>query len=136
MNAKELTLQALLVLRSNVKFLIKGEELSFEQFGKPQVKRYISCSSGICHSLYAIILYMSKNEINGVQVYPNNMYELFNSWEKFSGNIFYPVPSPDNTLNEEDIYIKTKNVWFGEYGQLRIELLDFMIETLQSELSK
>ncbi|QLA10713.1 hypothetical protein TH2_147 [Shewanella phage Thanatos-2] len=55
---------------------------------------------------------------------------LFEKWSKFSGDISYPVPSPDQSLDEYDIYwISNKDgrLWIGEYGDLRKELLNFLI---------
>lgn len=49
-------------------------------------------------------------------------------WSKFSGNRVFPVPSPPRyELDEADAYFAAENMWEGEYGALRIELLDHCI---------
>jgi hypothetical protein len=47
-------------------------------------------------------------------------------WPKASGDPLYPVPSP--RLTPEEWYHLTPDKWAGEYGALRRELLDFLIE--------
>lgn len=55
---------------------------------------------------------------------------LFRSWPKFSGNVVYPVPGVDSmTPSEAFVYIR--DVWEGEYGDLRCELLDHCIAELE-----
>lgn len=58
--------------------------------------------------------------------------ELFRSWPKFSGNVAYPVPGVDRmTPSEAFFYIR--DVWVGEYGALRSELLDHCIAELEAQ---
>lgn len=56
------------------------------------------------------------------------MKKLWVDWPKYSGEIDYPVPSPDPIDNAQSIFWGWKNKWTGEYGQLRYELLDYLIE--------
>jgi hypothetical protein len=56
-------------------------------------------------------------------------------WCNFSGSASFPVPCP-NGGSPKDIYHYTGNLWVGEYGALRYELLDFLIETLTKELEE
>ena len=51
-------------------------------------------------------------------------------WPKYSGDIAYPVPSPNGKETPMYAYNYSDNLWTGEYGQLRYELLDFLIEEL------
>lgn len=53
-------------------------------------------------------------------------------WSKFSGDVKYPVPHPD-VICPIAAYQFTRDVWTGEYGQLRYELLDFLIEELTKD---
>lgn len=60
----------------------------------------------------------------------------FEQWPKFSGDISYPVPSTDKSLDEYHIYCeynKDDRLWTGEYGDLRKELLDFLIERFKAQ---
>ena len=54
-------------------------------------------------------------------------------WVGFSGNGKYPVPHPDFTCPVAAYQLVMDN-WEGEYGQLRYELLDFLIEELTKEV--
>lgn len=56
---------------------------------------------------------------------------LFSSWSHFTGDEYYPVPHPDGSKAG---YVDTWNKWTGEYGELRKDLLDHMINTLKEEL--
>ena len=54
-------------------------------------------------------------------------------WAKFSGDGKHPVPHPDFTCPVA-AYQLVRDNWTGEYGQLRYELLDFLIEELTKEI--
>lgn len=66
--------------------------------------------------------------------------ELSKKWPKFSGIPSYPVPVPDSLKPHyaregipcEAIYDSQLNKWEGEYGELRRELLQFLIEELEN----
>lgn len=67
--------------------------------------------------------------------------ETAQKWPKWSGDINYPVPVPTNMGLAElkagvhtpmDAYHHFHNVWEGAYGQLRMELLDFLIQELEN----
>lgn len=68
------------------------------------------------------------------EVIPFNTYELLEvfsiDWPKHSGGHLYPVPSPIEGEHPMDAYDYTDNLWDGEYGALRYELLDFLIDEL------
>ena len=54
----------------------------------------------------------------------------FSSWEKCSSDISYPVPSPDEKMTAFECYHINdgSKKWTGEYGKLRLELLDHLIK--------
>lgn len=56
---------------------------------------------------------------------------LFVSWQHFSGSWLYPVPSTVPTLTHGGMYHYTDDVWVGEYGNLRMDLLNHCIKTLE-----
>lgn len=58
---------------------------------------------------------------------------LFTEWPKFSGVISYPVPGVQG-LDPWESFSKLPR-WSGEYGELRKDLLDFMISKLDYELN-
>lgn len=53
-------------------------------------------------------------------------------WPKHSGNYNYPVPTTGyySGVDPRTMYEQMHNVWAEEYGELRIELLDFVIGEL------
>lgn len=59
---------------------------------------------------------------------------LFAGWEHFSGDSTFPVPVPSEAehafRDPESIFQLTEDVWdtATEYGRLRRELLDYLIE--------
>ena len=52
---------------------------------------------------------------------------LCRKWPKAANSDGYPVPCPGYTDSAEG-YCATKDKWAGEYGLLRIELLDWLIQ--------
>lgn len=68
----------------------------------------------------------------GVDVYDSKEFDdLVRSWPKFSGNTSFPVPpvNPGETAETEFWNaFNRETMWQGEYGALRMELLDYLIE--------
>lgn len=59
---------------------------------------------------------------------------LFERWPKYSGTETYPVPSPDSTRSADSMFyyaLDMDGMWTGPYGNLRKELLDFLIQETQ-----
>ena len=57
------------------------------------------------------------------------------SWEKYSGNVIYPVPSPFGG-GPATAYNSCADLWVGEYGALRYELLNHLIKEVQNDLAR
>lgn len=81
----------------------------------------------------------------GICMNANNASEMLRiapKWKHYSGSTYYPVPDPknmDKKWRAEDKYLHTckkGDMWTGEYGRLRRDLLDFCIETLEKERAK
>lgn len=78
----------------------------------------------------------------------DDLRRYFHRWPKFSGNFGYPVPNPEDwgeggTLPEnaaegaEDAYIRhcgRGTMYSEEYGALRLELLDFLIDAITEDM--
>lgn len=64
-----------------------------------------------------------------------HVQHIFNIWSKYSGQRNYPVPSPYKHVSHGLAYFKY-NRWSkkSKYGQLRYELLDFVINTVEQQL--
>lgn len=59
----------------------------------------------------------------------------FKTWQHYSGDDSFPIPSPDKSINAQDAYFDKRNdLWDRdtEYGRLRWDLLDHII----AEMSK
>lgn len=110
--ARSCLLEALLVVREESLLLAEDNE---------GLTSHIRSESGICfaveHYLLNDISYREWEPIGYV------MYSLFLSWPCFSGDTYFPVGG-------ECEYVNTKNLWAGESGKLRRELLDYMIKEL------
>ena len=111
---KQLLLNALLVVKDNY----KNEKYT----------------TGICFLLKKEISDLDDGIYNDII---DEFYNLVQKWPKYSGCIDYPVPSPycDDDRSPEDIYWSNsyaETLWSGDYGNLRIELLDFMIDYLKN----
>lgn len=82
---------------------------------------------GLCYNVCELCIdYYVPNEIISWYSY---------QWPKHSGVEEYPVPSPFIGKSPEQMY-NERELWEGEYGVLRYELLDFLIEVLSKDLEK
>lgn len=57
----------------------------------------------------------------------------FKTWPHYSGDIDFPVPSPDKSMDATDAYFDESNdLWDRdtEYGRLRWDLLDHIIKEI------
>ena len=87
---------------------------------------------GICSIVEDILYHDRCNKY--YSLYRPVLDKLFISWPKFSGCTSYPVPSGSGSVSAVDKYGKGGSKWVGEYGLLRIELLDHMITELGRNL--
>lgn len=71
---------------------------------------------------------------------PALVYEIFSSWEHFTGDMNYPVPAPScvgyaSVIEAAKVEYDTSiDMYSGGYGALRIELLDHLIAYLEGYL--
>lgn len=95
---------------------------------KRDVETGVALDFGICWYI---------NDINCSVEYTLEMRiirnRLFAEWPKFSGAISHPVPGVRN-LDPWESFSRLPR-WSGEYGELRKDLLDFMISKLDYELN-
>ena len=57
----------------------------------------------------------------------------FRSWPHFSGDRHYPVPHP---LGAVSGFTRTPDLWDGSYGELRKDLMRFLIQRAERQLSE
>lgn len=102
-----------------------------------EVKKGNACNVGICCNLYAMYWRLHTSNTNKVLHNGNvvhyrkalNLSELFINWPKFSGNIMYPIKIGKECPNTT--FVDTRGNMYDpttEYGALRLELLDWLIE--------
>ena len=93
---------------------------------------------GICSYVRSELIEL--NLMNRVDNIIAVMECLFESWDKFSGDIVYPVPKYDipkfirpvvNIFIDQEKAFKHLPRWKDEYGQLRQNLLNHMIRKLE-----
>lgn len=59
----------------------------------------------------------------------------WSQWPKYSGYREFPVPSDTARLTPERKFYGSCDKWSGQYGQLRMELLDFLIAKMEEEIA-
>ena len=57
--------------------------------------------------------------------------ETAKEWGGFSGDPYYPVPSPDEDINVQLAYQRFEH-WLGDYGESRMSLLDFFVNQVEA----
>lgn len=89
--------------------------------------------------LYGICVYVEEYLDEHFPDFPFDDLEtiggLAKNWPKWSGDGTYPVPAPTCHQEKPDSHCWAYchlPKWQGEYGQLRMELLDFLIEELEN----
>lgn len=105
-------LDALLVVREESLLLAEDNE---------ELTSHISSESGIRFAVEHYLL----DDINHQEweAVADVMHSLFLGWPCFSGEASFPICG-------EYEYMTTENLWIGESGKLRRELLDYMISEL------
>ena len=61
--------------------------------------------------------------------------QAFRTWPKFSGDVDYPINDPHGIETPYNVYARNHK-WIGEYGALRFELLEHVIDFLEREIEK
>ena len=59
--------------------------------------------------------------------------KAFYTWPKFSGDMNFPIKDPHEIEEAYMVYDQLPK-WIGEYGELRRELLDHVIDFLKKEI--
>lgn len=94
-----------------------------------QIKEFPIVERSICVNL---------DKLNDGRVLFGEMSKLFIGWPKHSGMIYHPVPNPrsKSKSSAKNIYEQTVNYWDGKYGDLRMELLDYMIQRVETKINE
>lgn len=86
-----------------------------------------------CYLQYGWVLDKADNPLFLMQKW---MFEQFKKWPQFSGDLGYPVPSPDMEMDAQEAYDWLEDEYWNpqtEYGRMRIDLLKFLQEQFSKE---
>lgn len=88
----------------------------------------VATDLGICHSL----------AVRNDKVYLENtrlIKSIINTWPKFSGSWVYPIPCDGTDYTcAHDCFNGTVDLWKGKQGELRRELLHYIIQYCKREI--
>ena len=94
---------------------------------------------GICQNIAHKVAYAMDVKFPGyviddddLTMYPpRTLKQAFYTWPKFSGDVNFPINDPYNMVSAHRVYGDLPK-WTGEYGALRFELLDHVIDFLKN----
>lgn len=111
------------LLRANVHLFQRGLDVEMPNFWT------MDCGFGICNNLNMIGEAWPTRKLTEAE--KQWMEDKFKTWPQYSGYRSYPVEHP--FLYPDTAYNATENLWVGEYGSNRIQLLDYLLEQLANE---
>ena len=85
-------------------------------------------NSGLCDHIKIGV------ECDHRSVVQDKLRQCFRMWPEYSGNPAYPVPHPDDEDIDAECTYDQLDLWTGPYGEARMRLLDFIIQTISEEL--
>lgn len=90
---------------------------------------------GICINMYYTLVYHEDLAQDFDEGVPGYWIEIYQKWPDFSGNNAYPIPHPEGRQIKTplDTYHGTVDKWTDHYGDLRMNLLKFLINQLKGE---
>lgn len=94
-------------------------------------------SVGICQRMNTVLVH--RGNYTEMEIIIRSIRtDMFKKWPHFSGNEVYPVPSTVRARWEspKDAFMSIKNLWSKRtnYGRLRWDLLEFMIDQTQKDI--
>ena len=98
--------------------------------------RFGICGNIECKVDHAMAVKFPEYEINDddlIMYSPRIFRRAFCTWPKFSGDAAWPINDPLGIEEAHNAYTKLPK-WIGEYGALRFELLDHVIDYLKKEI--
>ena len=88
----------------------------------------VATDLGICNSLS---VRNDKVYYRAVRLFD----EIVETWPKFSGSWTYPIPCDGTDYTRPgDCFNGTENLWEGKQGELRLELLHYIIQYCKREI--
>lgn len=79
-----------------------------------------------------------SNVSDAIDVPSNKYARHYKTWSKYSGNEYFPIPHPFNSnIDSCRFYFDASYPrWQGKSKELRLELIDFIIEEVTKELEQ
>lgn len=101
------------------------KEATKHRNGKRAASWFLACS-GICDNA----------ESAGYRQggFNHRIKPVFRKWPWYSGDIDYPVPTLGPRATPRRAYRLTDDLWIGDYGDLRMNLLGHCIKALEKDL--
>ena len=84
---------------------------------------------GLCYLLHILTDYSAYRISTQIEKH-------FLTWEHYSGNTTFPVPSTDKRYSTQMYYVKNTSLWRGKQGKLRQSLVDHLINCLEKGCEK
>ena len=88
----------------------------------------IAGQHGICYNL-SVRIQKSSTTVHDI------LSKVWKHWPGFSGDLYYPVRSPEESISNRDYFQGCSDLWYGTYGRDRRELLRFLIVQLEDHLT-
>ena len=109
------------------------EQILLEILRRIRNKQLAKKATTLTHDTHAICRYVdADSEAWKIRDSFTMLQKLFRSWPKSTQSVSYPVPDPRG-ISARLAYMEGRHhgMWVGEYGALRMELLEWMIEQLR-----
>lgn len=92
--------------------------------------------TGICVAMH--VYFTQTHEREGTRdVIIKKVEELMLEWPLNSGNKAFPVPNPERAGGKaaQQVYMFSSDLWVGPYGELRLKLLNWLIDKVETSLT-
>lgn len=93
-------------------------------------------AGGICAAISKYMTLTLETWDNHDLIY-NTLRDMMVEWPDGTGCRSFPVPDPnDNDFNASSVvFLSTDDYWSGPYGELRLKLLDWLIDKVETSLT-
>lgn len=104
---------------------------------KPSFDYTLRGSYGICYLIYKEFKnHMGERPYLSFEDVSNYVQLNCKDWDHFSGDARFPIPSHIKGLSPSDLFCSLEPRWSGEYGNLRRDLLDYLINKARYRVYK
>ena len=92
--------------------------------------------TGICDAMHVYFTQTHENWDTRCVII-KKVKGLMLEWPLSSGNRAFPVPNPGRVGGKaaQQVYMFSSDMWVGPYGELRLNLLDWLIDKVETSLT-